>query len=193
MPAGVAAAVEERQHHHGLAKAHVVGQAPAEVEAAQELEPAESLALILAQRPAKRRRRVGGSDAAKTLQLGADVFEQLVVHNRGLRRQQRIEKGGLRSSEPDRVTLGLSESGNRGITAQPLLREQAYATVVEYDDVFAAGYRREELREGRRPAVAEIDVAVQIEPVDPRRHLQLHADRRPERPAFRLDAPALVD
>ncbi len=184
MPAVVAAAVEERQHHDGLAKAHVVGQAPAEAEAAQELEPSESLALILAQRPAERRRRVGGADAAKTLQLGADVFEHLVVRDRGLRRQQRIEQGGLRSSEPDRISLGLSESGNRRITAQPLLGEQADASVVENDDVFAARDRREQLREGRRPAVAEIDVAVQIEPVDPRRHLQLHADRRTGTPGL---------
>jgi len=39
--AGGAAAVEERQHHDGLAEAHVVGEAATESEPAQEREPAE--------------------------------------------------------------------------------------------------------------------------------------------------------
>ena len=49
---------EHRQHHHRLAQTHVVGEAAAEAEVAEEPHPAERLALVVAQLAVERRRRV---------------------------------------------------------------------------------------------------------------------------------------
>ncbi len=43
------ARVEQCEHHDGLAEPHVVGKAPAESELAQERQPAEALALVIAE------------------------------------------------------------------------------------------------------------------------------------------------
>ena len=56
---------EKREHHHGIAKPHVVGQAAAESEMLEEQQPAESFALIPAQRAGECGRRVGGLNAVK--------------------------------------------------------------------------------------------------------------------------------
>ena len=82
----------QRQDHDGLAQPHVVGEASAEAEPAQEREPAERLALIVAQLPGERRRGVERRDAAERLQLVARAGERFVDLDRGLRRERRVEQ-----------------------------------------------------------------------------------------------------
>jgi hypothetical protein len=75
--------LEHRQHHDGLAQAHVVGQAATEAEIAQEAHPAERLALIVTQLAAKGRRRIFRADPLEAPDGVARAFEPRVpVHVR---------------------------------------------------------------------------------------------------------------
>ena len=73
-----AARRQHGQHLDGLAEAHVVGQAAAEAEAAQEGHPAETLFLVRAQLAPESRGLVFCGDAVEAGQLGAGPREHLV-------------------------------------------------------------------------------------------------------------------
>ena len=146
-----AARLEQREHHDGLAEPHVVGQAPAEAEAAQEREPAERLALILAQLAVKRRRRVERTDPAELRQLGARPRERLVDAHRRLRLEQRIEQRRLRRTEAHVIVLALAEGRDSHVAPQPLFRHHPARAVVEDDGRLAAAERREQI--GDRPRI----------------------------------------
>jgi hypothetical protein len=90
-----AAVLEQGQHHNGLAEAHVIGQASSESKPAEERKPPERELLIVAQAPAKRRRRGHGANAVELRQLRAGPRERVVDAHRGLRFEQRVEKRGL--------------------------------------------------------------------------------------------------
>src|SRR6185436_12190232 len=184
--------IEEREHHDGLAETHVVGKTAAELKPAEERKPAKRIALVFAQRPAERSRRIFRDDAAKGVQFRPNLREGLVVGDRRLCSQQRIEQRRLRPAESNRISLGISEASDPRVTLEPLLRQQTDASVIEDDDVFAPGDGRQQLGKGSRSSVSKIDGSMQIEPVDPGRHFEPHTDGRTKCAAFRFDSPALT-
>src|SRR5438067_10558687 len=83
--APLAAGFEQGEHLYCLAQAHVVGKAPAEAEGAEELHPAQALALVGAQDSGEARRGVGGADALEVAHLLAGLLEDGVERRLGLR------------------------------------------------------------------------------------------------------------
>ena len=88
-------------------------------------------------------------------------------------------------------SFDLSETGDPRVAAQPFLRHHPPSAIVEADCAFATLECGEEVGQRDRSAFAEIEVAVQLEPVDARFDLEPHRMRGPERRAFGLDVPAL--
>jgi hypothetical protein len=92
--------IQPRQHHHGLAEPHVVGEAPAEPEPPEEREPSERIALVVAKLADERRRGVQRRDAFEGRELVARARETLVDANGRVQRQRRVQQGDLRHLEP---------------------------------------------------------------------------------------------
>src|SRR4029078_11002577 len=101
----VPARVEQRQDHDGLSETHVVRQTAAKVEPAQELHPAKRLALIFPQRALKGRRRIDRRDSAEGVQLTTKPRKRLIVGNRRLGGEERVEQRRLWNSEADGVAV----------------------------------------------------------------------------------------
>ena len=180
---------QQRQHLRGLAHAHVVGQAAAETEAAQELHPADALALVVAQLSHEARGLLAGADAREAAQLVAHAGEGLVATDFGLRGQQRVEQPGLIAPEAQVIGFGSAQPGERAEAVQPLLRQQAVGAVVQPDHVLAAAQRRQQ-RGQLGGGVAIIHFAVQLKPVDAGGHPNLHGAGAAEDLALGFDVPA---
>ena len=86
------AGLEQGQDLHRLAQAHVVGQAAAEAEVAQEVQPAQPVLLIVAQPAAEPARLLASCDALEGSQLATDVGELPIDGHVLLRRQKRVEQ-----------------------------------------------------------------------------------------------------
>ncbi len=191
--AGGAPRLEQRQHHDGLAESHVVGEAPAEPELPQEREPAERVALIVAKLAAEGRRRIERAHAGELRQLGAGARELLVHPHRRLRLEQRVEQRGLRRAVAHVIAGSLAERRDPRVAAQPFLRHQPAGAIVQQHRRLAAAQGGEQLGDRGRPAVAEIDAAMELEPVDAGLDLHVEGSRGAERASFRLDVPAFLD
>ena len=158
---------EHRQHLRGLADAHIVGQAAAEAELAQELHPAEAFALVIAQLADEARRlRRRASTPWKVAQLLADAREHLVDVDFGLRRQQRVEQARLVAPEAQVVFLVGAESGQRREARQPFLGQQAEGAVARAGPWSRRGARRRATAAALAADAAVVHFAVQLEPVD---------------------------
>ena len=79
----------------GLADAHIVGQAAAEAELAQELHPAHALLLVVAQLADEARGLLHRLHALEVLQPLADPGKTGVERDLGLSRQQRVQRVGF--------------------------------------------------------------------------------------------------
>src|SRR6185436_14640712 len=66
-----ASRIEQREHLNRLAESHVVRETSAELKAAQKVEPAESFALVLAERADECCAWIGGTDAIERAKLVA--------------------------------------------------------------------------------------------------------------------------
>src|SRR5437867_5336855 len=75
--------LEQRQHLDGLAQPHVICQATTKAEVLQEVQPAQSLALVASQPAYEARGRIGGLNAFEAAQLFPHPFKQGIT--RGLR------------------------------------------------------------------------------------------------------------
>src|SRR5207253_10879279 len=95
----VAARYQQSKHLSGLAHPHIVRQAAAEREAAEKLDPAQALPLVIAQATHKTRRLRGASNALKQAQFVAHAGESLVAASLGLCGQQGIEQARLAAAE----------------------------------------------------------------------------------------------
>jgi hypothetical protein len=104
---------EERQHLYGLAEAHVVGQAAAEAEAVEEVQPAEPLSLVLTQHAGEGFRLLGGPDPVELPQGGARFGEPFVESDVALAGEQRIEESGLAAAEAEDALVRHAERGER--------------------------------------------------------------------------------
>src|SRR5438874_12645337 len=69
LPPELPAVLEQGEHLDGLAQPHVVGEAPAEAESAEELHPAKAVALVVAQLADEALRGVERVDAVEAHQL----------------------------------------------------------------------------------------------------------------------------
>ena len=167
-PARCPAPGEQGQHLHRLAQPHVVGEAAAEPELAQELEPAQPLRLVTAQRSDEAGRRVRRRDPREAREPGAQPLERRVARGLRQRGQQRVEQHGLAPRKADPVPLDPPELAERREAREPVLGEHAEAPVAEPDHPLPAPQRGEQLRE-RHLRVVEARRAVELEPVDPRR------------------------
>ena len=103
--------------------------------------------------------------AAEIAKALAGLLEDRVAAHLGLRHQKRVEQADLRFAEADVVFLFLAHAGEEAEFLQPLLGKHAEGAVVETYGFFAAAERLEQFRQRDRLPV-EIDVAVQLEPVD---------------------------
>ena len=125
--------VEQRQHHDGLAEAHVVGETAAESKPAQKVEPAKRLELVLAQGAGERCRHGHLANAAEGFHRGARPGKRLIDVDRRLRLEQRVEQRGLGRTVSDVFSFDLSETGDPRVAAQPFLRHHPPSAVVEAD------------------------------------------------------------
>ena len=188
----LAARLQQGEHLDGLAQAHVVGQAAAETELPEEVEPAEAVALIAAELTLEPGRRVRGRNALELAQPLARPLEPLVESRLGLLGQQDVEQADLRPPEPKVIPLRRAHPGQGHVLLQPLLRQQAEAAVAQRHEVLAAPQGREQGGQ-RHLLIAEGHPAVQLEPVDPGRHLDPEVARLAVQLPLGLDAPALLE
>src|SRR5713226_1024044 len=56
---------QQREYLNGFAEPHIIGETPPEAESLKKTQPAESLALVIAQLARKLRRRIGRADSGK--------------------------------------------------------------------------------------------------------------------------------
>ena len=146
-----AARFEQRQHLHRLAEAHVVGQAAAEAEALQEVQPAEPVALIAAQPPDEARGRVARLDALERCQLLAGAGEGGVGARLGQARQERVEQPDLVAPEAHVIVRGRAEGGEHPVAPEPLLGQDAIGAVPEQHGALARAGARRAARGAARP------------------------------------------
>ena len=88
--------------------------------------------------------------------------------------------------------LGRAERGHASGAREPVFRQQPEGPVAERHERLAAARRGEERGQVGADA-AEVDVAVQLEPVDPGADVERHLAGPAIEPPFRFDAPALRD
>ena len=97
---------EQGEDLNGFAQAHVVGEAAAEAELAEEFEPAEALLLVGAELADEVGGRLEGGDAAEGAELVAEVLEGGIDGGVGLGFQEDIEHAGLGPGEADGLLAG---------------------------------------------------------------------------------------
>ena len=176
-PLGPRLAVDEDgQKLDRLAQPHVVGQAPAEPQLLQELQPAESLLLITAQFAAKAGGLFDRFDAEPSFEPVAQLEEFRVVVGLGLGRQKGVEQGDGVGREADMVLRRGRQARQKRETLDPLLGKNAQRPVVQADRGVAACHGGQQVGETDRPPV-EVDVGPQLEPVDVGSHAKLQIGR----------------
>ncbi len=183
---------QQGQHLHRLAQAHVVGEHAAETELAQEVEPAEPLALVAAQRAAEAARLLLRLDALERAQLLAQLGEGLVDRRRRHLDQQRVDQHRLRGQEAQPVVaLVVGQLGERVVGLAPGRRQQAARAVRQGNEAVPLGDRLEDPLEVDLAAL-ELHPAGKLEPVDAAVDAQLRRARGAHRGAVDLDRPALA-
>ena len=184
--------VEEGEDLDGFAEAHVVGEAAAEAELPEEVEPAQSVALVGAECADEGVRRVLGVDAGEGLKLVADLLEGLVAGSVFVGAQEGVQESGLRFGELDEVVFGVADGGNQAVFLEPMLGEHAEGAVVEADRLFATAEGAQE--RGKLDGVAfEVDIAGKSEPVDAGGNTKSQCACAAVELAVRFDLPAFGD
>ena len=162
---------------------------PPKREAAQELHPAQALALVIAQAGPRSRRAARRHRRPETAQLLAHAGEGLVAAGLGLGGQQGIEQSGLAPAEADVIVLAAfpgRPAGRCGAATPPAAGRRCRRPA---DHVLAAAQGFQQRGQFRR-GVAVVHLAVQLEPVDAGGNLQPEPIRTPENLALGLDMPA---
>src|SRR5206468_7254587 len=107
--AGTLDAIQNGEDLDGFSESHIVGQATADAEAAQKLQPAETFALVLTQLAHKRCGFLRRSNAGKRGQFLANAGESVVEGDFGLFGEKRIEQTCLMPFESQCSVAGFSE------------------------------------------------------------------------------------
>ena len=129
--------VEQRQHGHRFAEAHVVSQASAKLQLLEEAQPAEAKPLVAAQRAHERHWRVGGRNALERAQPVAHVEGAAGPRHAFAREKQSVEQPELRSPHMH-TALGSATS---------------IATSIATTDARTAARARARACKGRKPTV----------------------------------------
>ena len=201
--------LQHRQHLDRLAQPHVVGQTPAEPKVTQERQPTDAQPLVVPQFAAEVLRCINRSDAAEVPQVPAQRPERLVDVRRRQFVQHRVEqkRPGPVDPHPPRtfsfivIDGDLPQFPQRRVPTQPFLRQHPDGAVVQHDRRLAPPRGGQQRRQPHGD-VAEIDAALDVEPIDARRDAQFEfpaaADLPPPRghlppgvaqPRHRLDQP----
>src|SRR5262245_18330907 len=186
------AVLQQRQKLNRLPQPHVVGQAPAETEALQELEPTDPGPLIGTQFPGETRGLGHGLDARKLADLTPQLVEALVEAHRLLGRQQGVEQAHLRAREADMVSFRQPQTGKQTVLADPFLRHDPQRAIVEAYCAVSPGQRRKQFRKGNTPPL-EIDPRRQLEPVDSRFDLETQRPGLVDLFAVSVNLPAVPE
>ena len=183
---------QDGQHLRRLADAHIVRQAAAEAELAQELHPAQAFALVIAQLSDEARGLRRGLHAVEGAHAFAHALEHLVDAHLGLGRQQRIQQARLVALEAQVVLFLGAQAGQRRKALQPLLGQQAVGAVAQAHHGVAAPHGGQQLGQARGLPVV-VHLAVEFEPVDAAAHVHRGGPRPAEGLALGLHVPAGVD
>src|SRR5207253_10931340 len=132
------AGTEKGEHLYRFAEAHVVGETTAETELPDKMQPTQTFLLIISQLSAKGVGGGGGPNTGETLQLFADAQERGVKTDFGFAGQQRIEKSGLMTSEPEPSFTGMAEAGDEFVPFDPVFRQHANRPVAQWNEILAA-------------------------------------------------------
>ncbi len=181
---------EQREHLDGLAQTHVVREAAAEAEIAQEMEPAEAGALVAAQLAAESRRSNGRRDARELAQALAGTLEGFIAGDRRLVGQPGVEQDGLDGTKPHMVPFFFAQPRDGSKLLNPFLGEHPEAAIAQGDGLGPAADRLEHFRQ-RYLLPVEVRLSMEIEPVDAGGDGHPEAAGRAVDPPFRLDRPAL--
>ena len=190
LPCRSPASLEQGQHLHRLAQAHVVGEAAPESELAEEMHPPEPFVLVAPQVADEPGRSLRGPHALELAETLPGACESGVHRHLGLGGQQGIEHARLAAAETDDLALGGSEVGQKRLPPQPLLGQQTHRAVVEGHRLLAAPEGREESGQ-RHGSAVEVDAAFEVEPIDAARNAQAGLSRRAEDLPLGLHPPAL--
>ena len=157
---------QQREHLDGLSQAHVVREDSAEAVLTQEGEPAEAVALVVAQRASEAARLLQRPDALEGLELVAQLGERRVDVRRCHRGELGVDQQGLGGQELEAaVRRVVSEVGERAVGFDPRRRQQALRAVLEVDEAVAPPHRGEDLLQ-LHPVPGEVGRAGDLEPVD---------------------------
>ena len=137
---------DQSQQLDGLAQAHVVGEAAAPLELMQELQPAEALALIGAQRAVEAGGLRVGLDPGEARQPRAGCAERRVALGLGQRREQGVDQTQLRLGETHALAAHVRECQPTFVPGKPVFRQYAERAVVEAHELLAAPGRGEQGR-----------------------------------------------
>ena len=129
----------------------------------------------------------------KRRQLVAHAGEALVDADRRLRLERRVEQRDLRQLEAHVIAGRLADAGDAGPAPQPLLRHDPGRPVVQRHRGAAVAERLEQARQRHDLAAAEVDRAVELEPVDPGSDVGPHRLDGSEGAPFGFDPPAFGD
>ena len=187
--AQLAARFEERQDLNGFAQSHVIGQTAAKSEAPEKMQPAQAVALIIAQYAVKLRGRASRLHAAKSLDFPARALEQRITADLRLLGDQGIEQPDLRPAEAQAIATDAAETGQQAILRQPLFWNDAQRAIVEQNGALSVSDRAQQLRQGQA-RVAESRAAFELEPVHARVDGHGQRARRAVKIALGFDAPA---
>ncbi len=185
------ARLQQREHHHGLAKAHVVGEAAAETEVAEKAQPTKRFTLIVAQPTDERHRRILGSDAGEVLHPLARFDEAFVPIDRRLSGQQRLDQTCLRRTKSHHAAGMIGQRHDRRNAGQPLLGQDTNRAIAQRDRPLPL---RQGSHHGRK---IEHDSVLggrfQFEPIDPGSNLEFRRRHGAVANALCFDVPAVRD
>ena len=89
------------------------------------------------------------------------------------------------------VILCGSQTGEQTIAFKPLFRQNPQGTVIKDNRAIATGQSGQQFRE-RDAAAIEVDIGMQLEPVDARPHLELDVQRLAHALAISTHLPVLA-
>jgi hypothetical protein len=178
--------LQQGEHLDGLAQAHVIGQAAAEAEVAQEVEPSQAGSLIAAELSPEAPRRLGRRDSLEAAQALPGAVEGFVAGGCGLALDPGVEERDLRGLELEVVAFRLTQGRDRREPLEPVFGDHAETAVAEGHEPFAIAEGGEQLRQPDVLAF-ELCLPAHLEPIDAGR------DRDPEGARGTVELPLGVD
>jgi hypothetical protein len=156
---------EHGQHLHGLAEAHVVGEASAEADLVEKPEPAQPIALVRPQLAAEAARLAARFDRGRGGEPGAQLAKRRVDLDVGQRGQHRVEERHRRARHPQRAIAEPAQRREPAMLRDPLGEHHARAPVGEAHERLPLAQRTQELGDLRAEPF-DVRLHRHVEPVD---------------------------